>query len=96
MWIDFLTNEANLEFNNVFGFVPPRQSVLAQYAAEADELRQAALAEAEWGGVEKHPRIWDMWDVMNAECQAALAHEKTPEQAVADAAERLNAEYLTG
>jgi multiple sugar transport system substrate-binding protein len=95
LWIDFLTNEANLQFNNIFGFVPPRQSVLAKYAAEADEIKQAALDEAQWGGVEKHPRIWDMWDVMNPECQAALAHEKTPEQAVQDAAERLNAEYLT-
>ena len=75
--------------------MPPRQSVLVQYAAEADELRQAALDQAQWGGVEKHPRIWDMWDVMNPEVQAALAHEKTPEEAVSDAAERLNTEYLT-
>ena len=93
-WMYFLTKDGNLEYNNVFGFVPPRKSILAEYTAAADELRSAALAEAEWGYCEKHPRIWDMWEVMNAACQAAYAHEKTPEEAVMDAADRINTEYL--
>jgi ABC-type glycerol-3-phosphate transport system substrate-binding protein len=93
-WINFLTSTGNLDYNKGFGFVPPRTSVREEYVKDLDPLHARALEEQEFAGVEKHPRLWDMWDVISPELQAAFAGSKTPEDAVKTAAERINNDIL--
>lgn len=93
-WISFLTGDGNLEFNQEFGFVPPRASVREEYIADVEPMYARALEEQEYAGVEKHPRLWDMWDIISPELQAAFAGSKTPEEAVNAAAERINNDLL--
>jgi multiple sugar transport system substrate-binding protein len=93
-WINFLTSTGNLEYNKSFGFVPPRASVREEYVVDLDPLHARALEEQEHAGVEKHPRLWDMWDVISPELQAAFAGQKSPEEAVKAAAERINRDIL--
>jgi len=93
-WIDFLTSTGNLEYNKGFGFVPPRESVRNEYVTDLDPLHARALEEQEHAGVEKHPRLWDMWDLISPELQAAFAGLKSPEDAVKTAAERINKDVL--
>ena len=93
-WIYFLTGDGNLEFNQQFGFVPPRQSVFAEYKKAADDIHQAALAEAQYGDIEKHPRLWDIWDVIDPAIQAVYSHAQTPEEAIKEAADKINKDIL--
>lgn len=93
-WISFLTGDGNLEFNQKFGFVPPRTSIREAYTAEIEPLYARALEEQQYAGVEKHPRLWDMWDIISPELQAAFAGSKTPEDAMRTAAERINSDLL--
>ena len=95
-WVDFLTRDGNQEYNEGFGYMPPRQSVRDEYAKAIDPLYARALEEQQYAGVEKHPRLWDMWDVISPELQAAFAGSKTPEEAVRAAAERINNDILGG
>jgi multiple sugar transport system substrate-binding protein len=94
-WINYLTNEGNLDYNNGFGYIPPRTSVRDVYVESADPMYQRALEEQVYAGVEKHPRLWDMWDIISPELQAAFAGTKSPEDAVKTAAERINSELLS-
>jgi multiple sugar transport system substrate-binding protein len=93
-WINFLTSTGNLEYNKGFGFVPPRASVREEYVTDLDPLHARALEEQEFAGVEKHPRLWDMWDIISPELQATFAGSKSPEEAVKTAAERINSDIL--
>jgi len=93
-WIDFLTSTGNLEYTQGFGYVPPRASVRAEYVKDMDPLHTLALEQQEYAGVEKHPRLWDMWDIISPELQAAFAGLKTPEEAVKTAADRINQDIL--
>jgi multiple sugar transport system substrate-binding protein len=93
-WIDFLTSAGNLEYTKGFGFAPPRTSVRKEYIVDLDSLHTSALAQQEYAGVEKHPRLWDMWDIVSPELQAAFAGLKTPEEAVKTAADRINKDIL--
>ncbi|HEY7030717.1 MAG TPA: extracellular solute-binding protein [Thermomicrobiales bacterium] len=94
-WINFLTKDGNLDYNNGFGYVPPRQSVRDEYVKSADPLYQRALQEQQYAGVEKHPRLWDMWDVISPELEAAFAGSKSPEDAVKAAADHINSDILS-
>jgi multiple sugar transport system substrate-binding protein len=93
-WIAFLTGDGNVEFNDQFGFVPPRNSVREQYMETIEPIYARALEEQQYAGVEKHPRLWDMWDIISPELQAAFAGSKTPEDAMNAAAERINSNLL--
>jgi multiple sugar transport system substrate-binding protein len=93
-WISFLTGDGNLEYNQGFGYVPPRQSIRDEFEPSAGPLLQEALGFQQYAGVEKHPRLWDMWDVITPEMQAAFAGLKSPEEAINDAAERINSNIL--
>jgi multiple sugar transport system substrate-binding protein len=94
-WIDYLTSTGNLAFTQGFGFFPARESVRAEFEKGLGEHLAGALAQQEWAGVEKHPRLWDMWDAISPELQAAFAGQKSPEDAVRTAAERINNDYLS-
>jgi multiple sugar transport system substrate-binding protein len=94
-WINFLTNEGNNDYNQGFGYIPPRTSVRDVYLQTADENYKRALQEQEYAGIEKHPRLWDMWDIISPELEAAFAGSKTPEDAMKTAAERINSELLS-
>lgn len=94
-WIDFLTKDGNLDYNNGFGYIPPRTSVRDVYVQTADENYKRALQEQEYAGVEKHPRLWDMWDIISPELEAAFAGSKSPDDAMKTAAERINSELLS-
>lgn len=93
-WIDFLTSTGNLDYNKGFGFVPPRASIRKEYVVGLDPLHTRALQEQQYAGVEKHPKLWDMWDVISPELEAAFAGLKSPEDAVKTAADRINKEIL--
>jgi ABC-type glycerol-3-phosphate transport system substrate-binding protein len=93
-WIDFLTRAGNLEFNQNFGFVPPRQSVQAEYLKGAPPLFRRALDEAKYADVEKHPRLWDMWAILDPGVQAAYAHTQSPEEAIKSVAAKVNKDAL--
>ncbi|NPV08524.1 MAG: sugar ABC transporter substrate-binding protein [Anaerolineae bacterium] len=93
-WIDFLTRDGNLEYQEKFGFVPPRQSLFAEYQQGAEPIYQAALEEAQYGNVEKHPRLWDIWAVIDPAIQAVYGHVMTPEEAIQDAVEKINRDVL--
>jgi multiple sugar transport system substrate-binding protein len=95
-WIDFLTRDGNQEYNTGFGYIPPRQSVRDEYVKSVSPLYARGLEEQQYAGVEKHPRLWDMWDVISPELEAAFAGSKTPEEAVKSAAERINSDILGG
>jgi ABC-type glycerol-3-phosphate transport system substrate-binding protein len=94
-WINFLTKDGNLEYNQGFGFVPPRTSIRDQFATTMSPLFARALEEQQYAGVEKHPRLWDMWDAISPELQAAFAGSKSPTDAMNAAAERINSEFLS-
>lgn len=93
-WINFLAGEGSLDYNNGFGYIPPRQSIRDEFAPTASPMLQEALEFQQYAGVEKHPRLWDMWDVITPEMQAAFADLKSPEDAVREAAERINSVVL--
>lgn len=95
-WINFLTSTGNLDYNKGFGFVPPRTSVRKEYTVGLDPLHTRALDEQQYAGVEKHPKLWDMWDVISPELEAAFAGLKSPEDAVKTAADRINKDILNG
>lgn len=93
-WIEFLTGEGNLEFNQGFNYFPPRESIREEFLETASPLMSKALETQEYAGVEKHPRVWDMWNIISPELQAAFAGSKSGEEAVQDAAERINSDVL--
>jgi multiple sugar transport system substrate-binding protein len=93
-WINFLTLDGNLDYNKGFGFIPPRQSVRDVYVQDMDPMFARALDEQVHAGIEKHPRLWDMWDLISPELSAAFAGSKSPEDAVKTAAERINSDLL--
>ncbi len=94
-WIDFLTRDGNLEYNQKFGYVPPRTSVRDEFSKSMTPIYGVALEQQQYAGVEKHPRLWDMWDVISPELEAAFAGSKSPEDAIHDAAERINSDILS-
>jgi ABC-type glycerol-3-phosphate transport system substrate-binding protein len=93
-WINFLTKDGNLDYNKGFGYIPPRTSVRDEYVKDVAPLYKRALDEQQYAGVEKHPRLWDMWDIISPELEAAFAGSKSPEDAVKTAADRINSELL--
>lgn len=94
-WINYLTNEGNLDYNNGFGYIPPRTSVRDVYALGVDPMYKRALEEQQYAGVDKHPRLWDMWNIISPELSAAFAGSKTPEEAMKKAAELINKDVLS-
>lgn len=94
-WMDFLTRDGNLEYNQKFGYVPPRTSVRDVFSQSMSPIYAVALEQQQYAGVEKHPRLWDMWDVISPELEAAFAGSKTPEEAIHDAASRINSDILS-
>lgn len=97
-WIDYLTNEGNLLYNQGSGFTPARQSVLAEYVKGADPLVQKAmdLAFPYATIADKHPKTPEIWATINPELQAAFAGDKTPGEAMQAAAAKINSEVLAG
>lgn len=93
-WIDFLTRAGNLEYNQGFGFVPPRESVLNEYLKSAQPIFKRAIEEAKYADVEKHPRLWDMWAILDPGVQAAYAKTQSPEEAIKAVAAKINKDVL--
>jgi multiple sugar transport system substrate-binding protein len=97
-WIQFMAGEGNLEYNIEFGYVPPRQSNLDLYVKHPDvagnPVKIRALEEAKFGRVEKAPGLWDMWDVLKPAMQAFALGEKTPKEALDEAADKINKDIL--
>lgn len=96
-WVNFLTSgKANLDYNVGFGFVPPRTSVLTDYKATVtDKKYLRALDEAQYGGIEKSPGLWDAWAIVSPMIQAALLGKMEPEAALKSAADKINADVLS-
>jgi len=94
-WINYLTNEGNLDYNKGLGYIPPRTSVRDVYAETVDPMYKRALEEQQYAGVDKHPRLWDMWNIISPELSAAFAGLKSPADAMKTAAERINKDVLT-
>ena len=97
-WIQFMAGDGNLEYNVAFGYVPPRKSNLAKYitdpAVASNPIKLRALDEAQYGRVEKAPGLWDMWDVLKPAVQAFVLGEKTPQEALDEAADRIDNDIL--
>ncbi len=97
-WIQFMAGEGNLEYNIAFGFVPPRKSNIAKYVIDPDvaanPVKIRALKEAEFGRVEKAPGLWDMWDVLKPAMQAFVIGEKTPKEALDEAADKIDKDIV--
>jgi multiple sugar transport system substrate-binding protein len=97
-WVHFLATEGNLAYNRGAGFVPARQSLMTEYAADAHPMVKKAIEVAFPHCIiaEKHPKIRDMWATLDPEMQAAFAGQKSPEEAVKAAAAKINSEVLVG
>ena len=57
-------------------------------------MKIRALEEAKFGRVEKAPGLWDMWDVLKPAMQAFALGEKTPKEALDEAADKINKDII--
>src|SRR5579859_7450918 len=96
-WINFITSgKPNLDYNVGFGFVPPRQSVIDDFKKTvSDPLYLRALDEAQYGGIEKAPGLWDAWAIVEPMIQAALLGKMSAEAALKSAADQIDSQVLS-
>ena len=60
----------------------------------SNPIKIRALREAEFGRVEKAPGLWDMWDVLKPAMQAFALGERTPKEALDEAADKINTDIV--
>lgn len=96
-WVNFLTSgKANLDYNVGFGFVPPRETVLADFKKSVTDKKYIrALDEAKYGGIEKSPGLWDAWAIVSPMIQAALLGKMDPAAALKSAADKIDSDVLS-
>jgi multiple sugar transport system substrate-binding protein len=94
-WVDFLTRDGNLEYNQGFGFIPPRISVQAEYLKTAHPIVKKSIdLTFKAADIEKHPRLWDMWAILDPGVQGALTKKQPPEEAARSIAAKVNKDVL--
>ena len=94
-WVDFLTRDGNLEYNQGFGFIPPRISVQAEYLKTAHPIVKKSIdLTFKAADIEKHPRLWDMWAILDPGVQGALGKKQAPEEAARSIAAKVNKDVL--
>ena len=55
---------------------------------------ESRTAQFKYADIEKHPRLWDMWAILDPGQQAALAHKQTPAEAMKSVAAKVNKDVL--
>lgn len=95
-WVDYLTNEGNLIYNQGAGFTPARVSVLNTYAADAHPaVKKAMELDFPYATIaEKHPKTTAIQGALDPEMQAAFAGDKSPAEAMQAAAAKINTDVL--
>jgi maltose-binding protein MalE len=90
------SGQPNLDYNVGFGFVPARQSLIDQFKkTSTDKIYLRSLDEAQYGGIEKAPGLWDAWAIVEPMIQAALLGKMTPEAALKQASDQIDSQVLS-
>jgi len=91
-WLKFLTSSETLaKYSLYVGSPPSRASTAKAIADQVPPWLAFGMEQVKYSRSVAHPKIEVIWEIMAKEEEAVVMHLKTPEQALKDATEAINA-----